>query len=238
MLHLPSHPRYSATAKLHVVRMSGDVFLDWYSWKLQKENRFLVMREQNGGGLKRITLVGTSSSSTLYQQATKSNYLIHTWHNDLWLNTQMVNFRRAQRAAGGPRNCFFPFAQSLSWAGAIFHERSVFVSYISHQNYNSQGEWRSDREVWHQGRGSHLKVTFQSTQQMLPIYLSSALSAGHILHSHPSLFFCLSLPVDLFFSGFLLLSSSFSFLSPPLLPRSLWCADEAAGRKRCNKRKR
>lgn len=61
------------------------------------------------------------------------------------------------------------------------------MSYISDQNYNSQGEWRSDGEVQHQGQGSHLKVTFQSTQQMLPIYLRLALSPVLVLHHYLSL---------------------------------------------------
>ena len=123
----------------------------------------------------------------------------------------------------------FLFAESLSWTGAILSE-ICFVSYISHQNYNSQGEWRSDREVWHQGQGSHLKVTFQSTQQMLPIYLSSALSPSpHFTSLSLSLSLRLSLPLYLAFSfGLLLIPSSYSFAplltSPPsTIPRSVTC---------------
>lgn len=121
----------------------------------------------------------------------------------------------------------FPFAQSLSWTGAVFYERSVLCPTLSHQNYNSQVEWRSDREVWHQGRGSHLKVTFQSTQQMPPIYLSSVLSAALILHPH--LFLSLCLPLLLPLTSLCLFWLSFAFLLVlffaclPTLPCSVMC---------------
>lgn len=49
-----------------------------------------------------------------------------------------------------------------------------FAPFVSHRNYNSQGEQGSDRERRHQGQPSHLEVTFQSGRQMLPIYLSPA----------------------------------------------------------------
>lgn len=164
--------------------------------------------------------------SSQYEHASKSNYLIHMWHNDLWLNIQMVNFSRTHRTTGGVTNSsFFCWELILNWSHILWE--IYFVSYISHQNYNSQGEWRSDREVRHQGQGSHLKVTFQSTQQMLPIYLSSALSPVLVLHSYlptppplsasPALF---SLLAFLCFSHFATpppTSSSFH------LPRSVTC---------------
>lgn len=81
------------------------------------------------------------------------------------------------------------------------------MSYISHQNYNSQGEKRSDREVRHQGQGSHLKVTFQSTQQMLPICHSWALSPALILH--PYLVLSASRCLCITFSFFCHCSSAF-----------------------------
>ena len=98
----------------------------------------------------------------------------------------MVNFSRTHRATGGMRNCF-PFCWELILNCSYILEEICFVSNISHQSCNSQGEWGSDREVWLQGHGSHLKVTFQSTQQVLPICLSSALSPALVLHAYLSL---------------------------------------------------
>ncbi len=100
------------------------------------------------------------------------------------------------------------------WNWCCILGEMCFVSYISHQNYNSQGEWRSDREVWHQGQGSHLKVTFQSTQQLLPIYLSARFtSLSPPLAASPALFW-----LSFAFLLFLIL------LPPPLpspsIPRS------------------
>lgn len=165
--------------------------------------------------------------SSQYEHASKSNYLIHTWHNDLWLNIQMVNFSRTHRTTGGMTNSsFFCWKLILNW-GHILWE-ICFVSYISHQNYNSQGEWGSDREVRHQGQGSHLKVTFQSTQQMLPIYLSPALSPVLVLHPYLFLPPPLSASLALFlfwlsFAFLLFLTSPPPHLPPSTIPRSVTC---------------
>lgn len=124
--------------------------------------------------------------------------------------------------------------------------------FVSHRNYNSQGEQRSDRELRHQGQRSHLEVTFQSQLQMLPIYLSASPAPFPVTQptpptalvrrrlptspsSSPSLF-----GVFMFCTSFLRLPlqtppSFFPLHTPsPTLCR----ADEAARRKWCNKRKR
>lgn len=136
----------------------------------------------------------------------------------------MVIFSRIHRATGGMRNCFsFCWGLIFNWGYILW--KICFVSYISHQNYNSQGEWRSDREVLHQGQGSHLKVTFQSMQQMPPIYLSSVLSAALVLHPHlflsPPLSCCLH--ISLSFPAFFCFPPLSHFARLPALPCSVMC---------------
>lgn len=86
----------------------------------------------------------------------------------------MVNFqeRITEPLAEGATNSALSPPESLAAATERISRGICLAPFVSHRNYNSQGEQGSDRELRHQGQRSHLEVTFQSAPQMLPIYLS------------------------------------------------------------------
>lgn len=128
----------------------------------------------------------------------KIQFFISTWPLTLLPNN------RNGKAWRGMTTCF-PSVESLSW-----READPFC--VLQKSSELQLPRRSDRDVQHQGQGSHLKVTFQSTQHMLPVLFSLALPAAVILHPYLSL--CLT-----FLSfGFLLLPPTFSFCPPSTSP--------------------
>lgn len=99
----------------------------------------------------------------------------------------MVNFqeRITEPLAEGATNSALSPPESSAAAAERISPGIRFAPFVSHRNYNSQGEQGSDRELRHQGQPSHLEVTFQSRRQMLPIYLSVAPSPFPVTHHPP-----------------------------------------------------
>lgn len=170
------------------------------------------------------------SVSSQYQQVTKSNYLIHTWHDDLWLNIQMVDFSRTHRATGE-----IVFLLSKAYLEPkLYFIRDLFC--VLHKSSELQLPRRVEIRLG--GPASRTVKPFKGDISVNTADAAS-LSAAVVLHPYLCLpvFFCLFVaPSPL---AFLPLSDFAPQPSQPLRTPSptLNSADEAAGRKRRNKRK-